>query len=552
MPGINIYRQINVKIMFKKLVENLENTPLTFKSWGFSFFAIIAVRFLIESFLNGFKSRDMDVFFGLFLHGYLIFFLFSYLLFLIILQLWLKEDFKKLASFLLWGQWIIILPPIIDQQIFQERFFRSFYILDNLNGLLQRFFTFFGDSPHFGITYGTRVEVALVTGLMIFYFYHKTKDTLKTTLGTLSIYAIFFILGTFPSLVYALLAPFYGLSAWDFSVNKLSAFFLSPFSILGLPQKDILEAIHYKMSLILIPLLFLELIILQFILDKRKLWSLIRNIRYPQMMFNYGLFLCGLALGWFYYPNRLHWDVFSFLAIINILLMIFSAWFFSVFVNDVVDENIDKITNQDRPLVQKIFDKQEYIDYSGIFLVLSLIIGVTISLKVFLVICAYHFLTYVYSAYPFRLKRFLLVASALSAFASLLFLVIGFTVISPDQTMTDFPLSILKILFIGYLLAIPLKDLKDIEGDRQDQVYTLPVLVGEDRARMILASLIAICYFWSVFLFHEKLLFLPAGLCAAISFGIITNKKIPPRRINWQVLLTAAFYVIILTAIVIS
>ena len=95
-------------------------------------------------------------------------------------------------------------------------------------------------------------------------------------------------------------------------------------------------------------------------------------------------------------------------------------------------------------------------------------------------------------------------------------------------------------------LSLPIKDFKDIEGDRKYQIWTVPVIFGEETGRLITAVGIFISFMLSVFMLNEFRLFWWALLFGIIAFLIVINQKIKPRRLFWWVLGTVAAYGVIL------
>ena len=153
-----------MKSLFERgqaIIEYLENTPISLATWIISFAAVVGVRFFIEVLIAGQPYKDLDEFVGSLVHGTLVFFLLSYLVLLVFLKIVTKEQTKKIANILLWGQWLILLPPIVDKIIFGDKQYWSFYVFDNVLGVMIRFFQFFGENPSFGITWGTRTMVAI-------------------------------------------------------------------------------------------------------------------------------------------------------------------------------------------------------------------------------------------------------------------------------------------------------------------------------------------------------------------------------------------------------
>ena len=204
-------------------------------------------------------------------------------------------------------------------------------------------------------------------------------------------------------------------------------------------------------------------------------------------------------------------------------------------------------------MVKKIFSLEEYRQYRGIFLFFSLFCPLLIDMKLFFIFLIYHGLTFVYSCPPFRLKRFFGVASLLSSLASLLFLLAGFLLMAEKQSLENFPWKMVIFLFFSCFLLIPLKDLKDVAGDRKMGVWTLPVLVGEQAARLILATLFLINYLFSVYFFREEALFLPALFFATGTFWLIVSKKITARFLpGWAIVLASGYFLFLLKMFLVS
>ncbi len=61
------------------------------------------------------------------------------------------------------------------------------------------------------------------------------------------------------------------------------------------------------------------------------------------------------------------------------------------------------------------------------------------------------------------------------------------------------------------------------EGDKKDHVYTLPVLLGERRATLFLASGTFLFFLGSIFVMHTPQLFLVALLFGSFAFWVIES-----------------------------
>ena len=537
---------------FQKIISSIENYPLSIAQFLLGFSAIIALRVLGESLLSGLAGRSLELFIGSVLAAYL-FFLFAFLITLIFLMLYLREPAGKLANVLLWGYFLVIFPPIIDKIWCGQNFCWSFYAFDSLKGLGQRFLTFFGSDASIGITYGVRVEVALAIVFLMIYIFLKTKKALKSFLGGLIAYIILFVLGSFPTwLTFIILSPAKKITAIE--SFDVAGVFLSPARYFSMESADILNALNVKMNLIYAFLIAVLLILFFWLFFRRKFWLVVRNLRWVQIMIHAGLVLFGAGLGAFYFPANipdlrgqfLADNIFSFFALSNLVLVAVFAWVASVFPNDTADFEIDKETNKKRPLATGEVSQDDYGQLFWAGFVMSLILALTVGVKFFLIILIYQIIGWVYSGWPFRLKRFPLVAGFLSALNLTLLFVSGFILLADNQDFSKLPLKVFWLLIIAFIISLPIKDLKDIESDRKSRVFTIPVVLGEAWARFAIGLGIFISYSLSVVWLNAKILFLPAMILGAASFWILQNKKISPRRVHIWVFGLLFIYVLLM------
>jgi 4-hydroxybenzoate polyprenyltransferase len=514
----------------QKIVEKIEEYPLTISQWILAFSSIIAIRMLGENLIGGFESKSPSFFLGSTLVAYL-FFLFSYLIVLVFLLLYTKENITKIANILLWGFTLAIFPPLIDKIWCSSQKCWSFYTFDSFSGLIHRFFTFFGDNPTLGITYGVRFEVALAVIFIGIYLYLKTKRLEKAILGGILVYVILFILGSFPSWL-TLIFQIFSKKAVAVQGFDIAALFLSPISYFSFVDSDFLNALNLKMNLIYAFLVIPTLVLLAWLAYSKKAWEIAKNIRWIQISVHAGIILVGAGLGAYYFPANISINLFSFFALANLILAAILAWLASVFINDIEDLEIDKITNKKRPLVKDDVSISEYGNLFLVSFVLSLILALTVGIKFFLIILIYQVIGWVYSAWPFRLKRFPIVASIFSALALTLLFISGFILLADGQNISALPMKVFWLLIIAFTVSLPIKDLKDIEGDRANGVWTIPVLLGDSWSRFLIGLGIFVSYSLSVVWLNAKLLFLPAMILGAISFAVLQNKKISPRRVH--------------------
>jgi 4-hydroxybenzoate polyprenyltransferase len=509
-----------IKHFLIRTIESIENFPLTVASFTMTFLALIIARLLIENALLGmFQERTFFYFFFEFTHTFL-FFLFAFLLLIPVARFAGKVDFQKAVNVLLSGFIIILTPPIIDAVIFRGQNFWSFYEFDGFVGLLKRYVTLFGDTPDMGITYGTRVEVVIVTLVLGFYAFLKSRRAAKALSVSLIAYAILFILGTFPSWI-TLGIMFFQKSFFAINQNDVAALFLSPENIFNRNLADFRSVLNVKMSIVYGALaLFLAGITLwrEYPNYFVALW---KNSRLPQIVYHGGLLFIGMGAAFLFTSAQPSLDFFHIMGAFVLLASVESAWLASVVVNDCYDTRIDRETNITRPLIKNTIPLPLYKTFGVLFFITSLILSGIISFSAMLILFGYQALAWLYSAPPLRLKRFPIVATVLAAFSGTLILIAGFLVVSPINGISVFPLSLLFFLFAAYALALPVKDFKDIQGDALDHIYTIPVLFGAGKAKLIIGTLIFVLYLTSPVVLNARVLFWPAIIFGSLSFWSI-------------------------------
>jgi len=97
---------------------------------------------------------------------------------------------------------------------------------------------------------------------------------------------------------------------------------------------------------------------------------------------------------------------------------------------------------------------------------------------------------------------------------------------------------------------LPIKDLKDIEGDRMDGIYTIPVIFGEEKGRLIIGSGVFASFVASVFILNELNAFWWAIIFGAMAFLTVISKKIKAKNIFWPIFGIVSIYGLILVKIV--
>jgi chlorophyll/bacteriochlorophyll a synthase len=529
---------------------NLLEAKISLASWVSVFLSIILLRVFEEQFIARSQMLSTYQLAIEYIHN-LYFFLLAFLLIWLFLSVYLKIRIHRLSFIMAWASLLILLPPLFDMIKTKGAVFWSFYVIGSLANLGKQFLTVFGDFPSGIVYFGTKITFIIAISFVAVLVFLKTKNLLKTLIGAFLTYVILFFMGSFPTLfVFAYEFVFGHKKISQISGFDVASFFGSPQNILGIKSLDFMYAFPYKVELFYFPLLVFLLAILFFLAEKKKFFAVIGNLRYPQLAYHAGLLFLGMGLGYLNFRENFEFNIFSLVAAANLVLSIWLAWTASVFANDIYDLEIDKISNPLRPLPKEIFSASEYAHLGIVFFLLSLLGGVTVGFNFFVLLLAYQIIAWFYSAPPYRLKKFPIVATFVSSLASLMVLFLGYILMSSDQTIYALSWRIILLLIICYTIAIPIKDFKDIEGDKKYGIWTIPVIFGEKNGRLIVAISHFCSYILSVFFLNELKLFFWALVFGVISYAIVLSKKIDPRRIFWWVLLAVSGYILVMIKIV--
>lgn len=507
----------------KRMVEAIETAPLSLSTFVLAFLGIILVRLFIEGGTNAYETESLHYMFFEFSHTFL-FFLFALLLFMPIVRIAGAASWSRAANLLLFGFLIIWTPPLIDVLVFQGEQFWSFYELDSLRGLMSQFFTFFDDTPNVGITYGVRIEVALMTAALGGYAFFRSRKFLSALGVAILTYAIFFILGTFPSYIAILML---GVEKGFFAVTEFDVVgtMLAPSKLFGQDIVDPRMSLGSRLSIVYAILSALGVGAILYRMSKGTFFALLWNSRFPQVIWHGGLLFLGGALAMIFAGARPDFHFFEVLSILLLIMAVESAWFASVVANDLADRAIDEATNPGRPLPTGDIPPRRYAEIGWAFFAASLLFSAIVSFKAMLLLLAYHGLAWIYSMPPLRLKRIPILASVLAALAGMAVLITGYSVLAPEADLGAVPFQILAFLFVAYAVTLPLKDFKDIAGDRADGVRTIPVILGEEKARLVVGTALFLCYATSPVVFREADLIVPAVLFGGLAFWSVNRAE---------------------------
>jgi 4-hydroxybenzoate polyprenyltransferase len=178
--------------------------------------------------------------------------------------------------------------------------------------------------------------------------------------------------------------------------------------------------------------------------------------------------------------------------------------------NQIFDLEIDRVNKPDRLLPSGMLGLKRAWAIAVVGYVASMALAAVIGVQFFALASAAAVATVIYSAPPFRTKRFTFLANLTIAIPrGVLLKVAGWATIRPALTLEPWYIG---LVFGSFLLgATSTKDFSDIRGDRQHGCMTLPVRFGPRTAARIVAPF----FVW-------PFLLIPLG----VRLGILTGNSL--------------------------
>lgn len=249
----------------------------------------------------------------------------------------------------------------------------------------------------------------------------------------------------------------------------------------------------YNTSLLIITVVILPL---AFFIFQKKLFSvIIKDIRLGRILHYIALMVFGASL--FFKAvgayDKITLDTLLLFCLFTVTLVY--AAVFAIVTNNIEDIEADKITNPHRPLVKNTVQQRPYFLVGIICISVALLTAILVDVSLFISILLISVGYYIYSCKPFRLKRIPFLSKFIIGLNSLTVTMGAFCLAGGE--LSDFPLLWLVFILFPLSLSANFVDLKDIEGDRQTGIKTLPVFFGEKKALVIISVSTFITYIFA-------------------------------------------------------
>ncbi len=538
--------------MIAKALRWIEDITAPFWQWCVGFLGILFVRFFLENLSSPTPSfpgtPDAATLINYFLFYVAIFISFSLILYLFI------PDLTKITKFLLFGLPIIWLPPIIDLIVSHGGGYHIAYIFpENAGAIWNDFLRMGGSSPLGGVTPGLHAElIAILVGSLV-YAFAKTKSVVKSIGAAFSMYLVWLFLFMFPALIATAARFWTGGSPAAPLLSSLTSGFLSSHLLPNFIKPNLLPSYAHAMEIgfnigIAAVFYIFDFILIAcwaFLCNPKMVAALIRNLRPGRTAYYLGMIVLGVIIAEKLGPAPAFMGWVDFILFLVLLLVYFSAFLFAVGVNDLADVNIDRINNGRRPLPPGILREADIADSNVFFLTASLIGGFISGYWTLFTVAVFTAAYYIYSAPPLRLKRIPLISSFLIAIATLGTLMAGFYFADTNKLVSDFPIRLVALILICITLAVNFKDIKDVAGDRADNIWTIPVIFGEERGKQIAGILLAAAFLAIPVILANWLLFLPSLAAAILGYVFAVAKNYR----EWKIFVLYFLYLAVIGAI---
>lgn len=484
----------NIFELEKIVINYLENSELPLIYFILTFFSAVNLRNLIEVYFVSNSIINIELY-----KHYTSFSIALAMSLIILFAIITKAEVVKIAKVILPSFIILVSVPLFDLiinsgNLHYTEIWQPGYMIPGIHDdIVIRFFTFFGDFKKFGITPGMRLEIALVLLFSFIFFRLKNLPIFKCFVSTILTYFIIFLFLSTPFIIKCI-----------FDLIKI-AYSLS-------------DSLIFNFYVLII---FITGVWLTYLTNGEYFVIIINDIRPFRLIHFELMYLLGLIVGSkFVVFNFDYLNIFNF---VFTLISIAFAWLFSVLTNNIEDYNIDKISNQGRPLINSNMNVQMYKKLSWAFLLASIFFAIIVNFRTAFIITLFIGNYFLYSIPPFRFKRIPFFSKLFISLNSILLVILGFLQVT--NSLQKFPKPLFYIFLLGFTAAINFIDLKDFEGDKQSGIKTLPVLFGLKKAKVVIGIFFIICYLSIYQIIRDIHLIIPLFFIGILQFYLINKKK---------------------------
>lgn len=420
------------------------------------------------------------------------FYLSLFLILVIVTALVIREKIQRVGSAFSTCFGIVLFVPVFDWLIgyaysitYPLRI--EPYLLSTFNPLVSM--TEYGASP------GQRIVFALICILTGIYAYFKTKKIMPAILLFVITYLIIIILGGLPTII---------------AGNRPENFYVTG---------GILYSDSQKYAAIFLLLSLGASILYGFLANPDSFRTMLASLRPERALFYGGVGIAGFILS-LDKTNMVMRHLFPYLfdriGIFILGLCLSLGFQGAAGINDFYDTGGDRVTRPRNPLLKNI-NPHYYLAWTIMLIAYALAFALLLNYVSFLTMLSLIFISLIYSIPPVRLKRIPVISTFILAIAVMLSLAMGYSIRQGADAFKYLPGKLLIPITVSITLGFSMKDLQDIEGDRQCGILSLPIIFAKlfGSAIIPMAAIIALS-----FLVYP--LFIPTTLTGAIIAAFTT------------------------------
>ncbi len=478
--------------MFRSIIKKIENNNIPLINYVITFFVIIFLRILIELTLTEIQITTDAVI-------HLSFFYISIFLSIIIaLHLLTKTPIHNVSKGGVIAFSVLPLAPLFDLLLLGPNRPRPTYLLPHIHdNIIQRFFSFGGNTEKYGITIGLKIQIILLLVFASVYIYSKQKKIISTILSAIAIYGIMFTYMSIPFFIFPV-QEFFGITP------------------------EVSQMVFFQFFAILI---FFQGMYLWFKTDRFYFKAILKDTR-PILILLHMVFIGIGFLLRLHNPNNPLQISNSMIFYFPLLgISIFFAALFSIITNNIEDKKIDEIVHQNRPHINKTLNFSKYYKIGFVSLLLSLLFASFINSTTFLLIVLLNGFYFFYSLPPFKLKRVFFVSKIIFSFNYIIMILLGYNI--DNNNFEYIPIKFLIYFGIFFFLVHHYRDLRDFKGDLKEKIPTFSVFFGLKKSKIIVMFFIGLAYALSYSITNNKLVLTFLGLLWLLQIVII-------RKINFK------------------
>lgn len=530
--------------MFDSVIKKIERIPISFWQAVLLIYSASFLRGILESYINSDNGGRFMGIVDTFFH-YPLWYAGVFLFLFILVRFLTNEKIETISRVGSIFSFVILLAPLVDLLIGKP--VRYLFIVGSPGDVLRSGITFLGSFsgavPVESI--GLRVEILVALLFVGYYVFSKTRKLARSGVAVGAAYAIIFVFLSLPTLVFYLyngtigvhealthraVSDFYYSQEVTNSVTNQRSFVVATADTAPSTMGVVENQYSITTSLIFLILDVVALAWWFYLFSKEKFFLFARNLRLLRLGYYLSLLFLGVSEGVAMARRFPAGSLFDLLSLAAVPCSLVLAWFFSVWENDEVDVSIDKISNKNRPLARDESSLVLWRDAKYVFLFLSLAFAFLAGWYALILDLLFVMIYHLYSAPPLRLKRFLGVSSLLIALNAVVVLMMGFFIASDTQNLARLPFGVAVFVFVVVALAENVKNIKDIQGDERHGIRTLPVVIGEKRAKVLMGGVVFLAVVAAPFIFSLNALTLATALTfGTIFFLVITRRQFEER-----------------------